>query len=113
MSLTEILTEQAKEEEKYFKNYLAFGRKIKKIVKNLKDARVYFFGSVIEGNYTPASDIDVIIVSRNMPSSLSKRNKIKVKILKEIGIFAPFEIHLANEKEFEWYKRFIKKFKEV
>jgi hypothetical protein len=48
-----------------------------------------------------------------MPSSLSKRNKIKVKILKEIGIFAPFEIHLANEKEFEWYKRFIKKFKEV
>jgi predicted nucleotidyltransferase len=113
MKLSEILIKQAKEEEKYFRNYLVFGRKIKEIVKNLGDARVYFFGSVVEGDYTPTSDIDVIIVSRNMPKSLSKRNKIKVKILKEIGIFSPFEIHLVNEKEFEWYKRFVKKFKEV
>lgn len=27
----------------------------------------------------------------------------------KIGIFSPFEIHLVDEKEFEWYRRFIDK----
>jgi predicted nucleotidyltransferase len=78
-------------------------------MKELKDARVYLFGSFVEGRHLPSSDIDVLIVSKNMPKKVSERSKIKAKIWKKIGLFSPFELHLVNEEEFEWYKRFVKK----
>ena len=109
-SLVDILIERKKEKEKYFKNYLKYAKLIKKLaLKELKTAKVYLFGSIVKGNFLPTSDIDILIVSKNTPKNVRERAKIQAKILKKIGIGSPFEIHLINEKEFEWYKRFIDK----
>jgi len=44
---------------------------------------------------------------------MKERAEIVAKILKKVGIFSPFEIHLVTEEEFDWYKRFVKRFVEV
>ena len=80
---------------------------------SLPDVKVFLFGSVLKNEQTPSSDIDLLIFSEKMPKKLSKRNRIKVKILKEVGFFSPFELHLVDKEEFEFYKKFIDKMKEV
>lgn len=50
-----------------------------------------------------------LIVSENTPHKQGERSKIVGKIIKEIDVFAPFEIHLVNYKELKWYDRFIGK----
>jgi|Deesub1362A_J573_1020465.scaffolds.fasta_scaffold00294_11 hypothetical protein len=108
MKFTDVVREVASGERKYFENYLEYAELIKKIATDLlRDVEVYVFGSIVEKKHTPASDIDIIIVSQNMPEKQSDRARIRGKILKSIDVFAPFEIHLVNYKEFEWYKRFI------
>lgn len=109
-TLVDILLERKAEREKYFKNYLKYARMAKKIAKKeLKDVKVFVFGSVVKKEHTPASDIDLLIVSKNMPKRMKDRAEIQAKILKKIGIFSPFEIHMVNEREFKWYERFIDK----
>lgn len=111
MRFMDIVREIAEEERKYFENYIYYAKLIKSTAERiLGEAEVYVFGSVVEGKYTPASDIDVLIVSKNMPGKQSERSKIRAEILKSIDVFAPFEIHLADEKEFEWYKKFVRRF---
>ncbi len=112
--MMDVIREIVEEEKKYFERYREYAKKIKEIAKSeLSDVKVFVFGSVIEGKHTPSSDIDILVVSKNMPKSMGDRAKIRAKILKEIGITSPFEIHLVNPKEFEWYRRFIKKFEEI
>ena len=109
-----MLNELKKEKRKYFENYLKYARIAKLVVeKELGEARAFVFGSVVKKQALPSSDIDLLIVSKNMPKKMSERSKLKAKIWKRIGIFSPFEIHLVDEKEFEWYKRFIDKKVEV
>ena len=98
----------------YFEKYREYVKVIKrKAVNLLGHVNVYVFGSVVEGDYTLSSDIDVLIVSEKVPKKLSSRARITVEILKEIGIFSPFEIHLVTPDEFDWYKCFIKKLEEI
>ena len=105
----DAVREIALEEKKYFENYMHYARLIKKIAEEiLGKADVYVFGSVVEGRHTPASDIDILIVSENTPKSQWERGKIRARIMKAIDVFAPFEIHIVTPKEFEWYKRFIR-----
>lgn len=96
---------------KYFLGWRDYVRKIEEIaVKELGEAEVYVFGSIVKGQAHPAlSDIDVLIVSSNAPKDNVQRAKIIAKILKELGPFNPFEIHLASPTELEWYKRFVDK----
>ncbi|RLI72593.1 DNA polymerase subunit beta [Archaeoglobales archaeon] len=105
--------EIVREEREYFKRYKEYAKKIKEIVEGeVGDVDVIVFGSVVEGKATPKSDIDVLVVSENMPSK-EKRGFLRAKILKEIGLFSPFEIHLVNKKEFEWYRKFLKKYEAI
>ena len=114
MNLMDAVREIAQEERKYFENYMQYARLIKEIAEGiLGHADVYVFGSVVEGRHTPASDIDVLIVSENTPKSQWERGKIRAKIMKAIDVFAPFEIHIVTPKEFEWYKRFIRAMEKV
>lgn len=46
----------------------------------LPDSRVYVFGSVVKGEATAASDIDVLIVSNAVPKSGPERAALKVRI---------------------------------
>ena len=64
----DFMLELAKENEKFFKNFLKYAKVIKRIAKKeLKDLRVFVFGSIAEGKILPTSDIDILIVSKNMP----------------------------------------------
>ena len=97
------------DEKKYFENYIDYAKKIKEIAeREVGGVKVMVFGSVVEGRATPKSDIDILIVSDRIPKDI--RSRIRTKILKEIGLFSPFEIHIVNRKEFGWYKNFIKKY---
>ncbi|MGB9677202.1 MAG: nucleotidyltransferase domain-containing protein, partial [Candidatus Ratteibacteria bacterium] len=77
--------------------------------KILGKVEVFIFGSILKNEYTPLSDIDVLIVSDSLPESNEERIKIKTDIKSKIDSFSPFQIHLANYKEYKnWYKKFIK-----
>ncbi len=110
----DVWREIVEEERKYFENYRDYAKTVKEVTeKILGDVRVIVFGSVVEGKHTPASDIDVLVWSKNMPESMGERSRIAAEIFRKIGVNSPFEIHLVNEKEFEWYMRFIKVYEEV
>lgn len=106
--LVDILIERKKIQEKYFKNYLLFARKIKKIAqKKLGKVKVIVFGSILRKDEVP-KDIDILIVSPEL-KNLEEKKELYSEILKKIGWQAPFEFHFATEKEYkEWYSHFIK-----
>lgn len=110
--LVEILVQRKKSQEKYFKNYLFFAKKIKKISqKFLGKARVIVFGSILRKEVP--RDIDILIISPEF-KSWEKKRKLYLKISREIGILAPFEFHFVTEKEYQnWYKFFVKEKIEV
>ena len=110
MNLTDILIATQRKKENYFKNWQKHCRDIKEIAKEfLKEVRVLVFGSIIEDKWGPASDIDVLIISNNLPKNLEKRGEIRTKIKAKLDPFSPFQLHLATPQEFEnWYKNFIK-----
>jgi len=99
------LSIQFKSNLDYLKNYLNIARKIKEIVKNFDtNAKVYVFGSVVRGNYTANSDIDIIIIT----SKIEQKYDMMVAIYKEL-IYAPIELHIITKELYEnWYRRFIK-----
>jgi predicted nucleotidyltransferase len=71
ITLTDLLIERQKREEKYFKNYLRYARKIKKEAQRLLgEVKVFVFGSILKKNEIP-QDIDILIVS----PKLEKMNK--------------------------------------
>ncbi|WP_460122801.1 nucleotidyltransferase domain-containing protein [Stetteria hydrogenophila] len=73
----------------------------------LGECRVYVFGSVAEGRATGGSDVDVLIVSENVPRRARDRWEAIARIEEEAGLppFHPYEIHLASSEEAEWYYR--------
>ena len=74
-----------------------------------RDVKVIIFGSIIRNEYTPDSDIDILIISKNLPEDIEKRAEIRTGIKSTLDSFSPFQIHLATPEKFEnWYKNFIK-----
>jgi len=109
MDLVDLLLEEKREKEKYFKEPEKYVKKIKKKAKEiLKKVRVFLFGSIVRGDFLFSSDIDVLVVSDNFKEE--EKGKIIAQLLNEVGFFSPFQIHLVKNKDFEnWYKKFIKK----
>lgn len=85
------------------KNYREIVKEVKGVVKEIDpSAEVYVFGSVVRGTYTAASDIDVLVIVKD----ISKKYKIMVEVYRRID--APIELHVVTSTMFErWYKRFI------
>jgi len=85
------------------------------LVKEAVGGEVIVFGSVVEGKHTMASDIDLLVVldSIERRDEIERRDKILMKINKVLGEFHPFQIHLVTRKEFEWYRRFIRRRRHV
>jgi predicted nucleotidyltransferase len=95
----------------YFENIDEIVKMIKGVLDIFFDKyEIYLFGSVAENDYTMASDIDILIVSDETPSKISERSKIIAEIYRVIGLDAPVEIHLVDQRGFRWYKRFVKKY---
>ncbi len=66
------------------------------------------FGSVVKGNWSPGSDIDILVISENIPENNLEQVKIKLELTADFEDH-PFEIHLATPKLYNnWYKNFIK-----
>ncbi len=92
---------------------------LKKAVERiLPNARIYVFGGAAEERLTALSDIDVLIVYEDTPSTAGERAKIiaRIKTLaEELGVpFAyPFEIHLIRPEEFKDYNKYVKKIIEI
>jgi predicted nucleotidyltransferase len=105
----DLLIEEAKKEEKYFKNYLKYTKIIKKEAeKLLGKVKVFIFGSILKKDEIP-QDIDILIISPRLKSTRQK-SKILAEIWRKIGYLAPFEIHLITPREYQnWYRFFIKK----
>ena len=110
-TLVEILKETREPKLKYFQNFKFYCQKIKKEAqKILGEVEVIVFGSIVKGEWSLASDIDVLIISKKIPKDFSERAKIRTKIKAKIDPFSPFQIHLATPPEFKgWYKKFLKK----
>jgi predicted nucleotidyltransferase len=97
-------------------NHKEYLKKINKNIKIvLKDAQVYLFGSVIEGNLVAASDIDILIIA-DIPKKHLKRAEIVAKIEEKSGLplSHPFEFHLLNQEEFDkWIEIYKIKFEDI
>lgn len=92
-------------------NYRETARQVKDVVDGFwSDARVYVFGSVLEGKHTAMSDIDILIVV----DGVSREEATRVKAQVYMTVEAPLEIHVASSQEFQnWYMRFIDKIEEI
>ena len=98
----------------YLKNYEEIARKVKEILEEKHEGfKVFVFGSVLKGKATAPSDIDLLIVSDEIAGDKDEAARLKAQILKRIGLGVPLEIHVATEKEFKWYLRFIDELKEI
>jgi predicted nucleotidyltransferase len=93
------------------KNWKEYVTKIAEAAKSiLPDSEIYVFGSVVKGDAIGGSDVDILIISEGVSKSNLERAKIKVKIeeLLNLPSYHPFEIHLVNKEEGEWYLKRIK-----
>ena len=98
---------------KLLKEWTKWSKKIANASKEiLGDCKVFIFGSVVDGKAVGGSDVDILIIHSKLPESNRKRAEIIGKIEERAGLplYHPFEIHLVNDKEKEWYFRHINKF---
>ncbi len=113
MKAVELAKRIYERRKKYFENLDLYLKLIKERIKVIfPDAKIYLFGSVVEGRTHPHSDIDVAIVTDNIPKNVRELARIKIKVLEGLE-FSPFELHILSEKEWSFYRNFVKKFKEV
>jgi len=68
--------------------------------------KAYLFGSRTGGRAVPASDIDILVVCRNLPSSMLERGRIKAELLEKAGIpyYEDVHIELITERDTWYYK---------
>ena len=110
-----ILETKAKKLE-MLQKWRTYVKKIAKAFKKeLPDAEIYIFGSVIEGREVGGSDVDILVVSNLLPSSNLERAKLKAKIEKDLKLplYHPFEMHLANKEEAKHYFKHVKKLEKL
>lgn len=94
---------------KAMENYMEVARRVKDIVLRYRsDAKVYVFGSVVDGRYTAASDIDILVV---VDVDADEAYKIKAEVYREVD--APIQLHIVNQIQLQWYTRFTNKLVEV
>ncbi len=104
----DALASSARDRLKWLRNYVKAARKVKRIAEGLfGNARVFVFGSVVRGDYTAASDIDVLVVLSESPEP-TKAAELRARVYFEMPD-APVEVHITTEEKFKgWYMRFIK-----
>jgi len=95
----DLILEEMLRRKSVFENLDKYLELIVNIVKKIdENASVYLFGSVAEGKYIMASDIDVLIVTRVKPCEIIAK-------LWEAGIGDPFEIHVQPPEKLHYYEK--------
>ncbi len=112
MSFEEVYIEFVREKMKLLSNFPKISniiyRAIKEVLNEYKIAgEIYFFGSVIDGNFTASSDIDVAIVVDKVPSQRIEIEDKVMRILEANGLpfWFPLEFHFLTHNWFEVLKR--------
>ncbi|MFQ1020475.1 nucleotidyltransferase domain-containing protein [Tardisphaera saccharovorans] len=92
------------------KNYLTYAKRAKEIALAYDPSvKVLVFGSVVRGDYTGASDIDLLVISEKEELRYSMEASIREGVPE-----APLEVHFATPQQYRtWYSRFIDVFVEV
>ena len=87
----------------YLKNYMRVAREVKGILKVIDpQVKVYVFGSVVKGEFTAASDIDILAVTE----AIERKKEMTIEVYKKIK--APVELHVTSPNKFKtWYMKFI------
>jgi len=109
----EFLKKVYERRKRYFDDLNQNLERIKEIVaREVADAEVYLYGSVVEGNFSIGlSDIDIAIVSDEFRKR-EKKLEIFGKLTKEF-FDSPFEFHVLTKEQWNFYKKFIKNFKKI
>lgn len=105
--------ETAWERARLFRNWQDWMSKIARAASKILGNNlfnIYVFGSMVRSEALASSDIDILIVAKELPNSLIERVRIKTGILEEAGLplVHPFEIHLVDRDESEIYFNHIK-----
>lgn len=97
--LTEEYFRMLEENKNFFKKAFEIAEKIAgKVEKLLGDCEVYVTGSFARGEHTLSSDLDILIVSPNIPEKMSFRQY--VNIVEKLTDDTRVNIHLANKNKF-------------
>lgn len=108
MKLIDLLILRKNQNAKYFHEPLKYCAVIKKNAEELfgKNTRAFLYGSVVKGNYTYSSDIDVLVMVPGLKPGLHAEETVFLK--KNFEITSPFSIILCNEHQYEdWFKLYI------
>lgn len=95
------------------RNWKAWISKVVNVIKELlPDAEIYVIGSVAEGNAIGLSDLDLLVVSNNIPLKPKETAQLKALIEEKakLPLYHPLEIHLAKPKESKKYLKRSRKF---
>jgi len=108
MTLVDILKDIRNKEEKFYKRPKFYTKKIKNVAQRfLPHPKVYLFGSYVKGTMQPNSDIDVLVIDKDVDHD--KRIEVMAEVSKEFKWIHPFEVHVISQQEYDgWYKNFIK-----
>lgn len=111
-SFLDVYIEFAREKMNLLSNFCKIAPLIYEAIKNVLREHniqgvIYFFGSVVDGTYTVASDIDVAILLNELPK---ERKEIRGKILdyvisKGLPDWIPIELHFLTPHTFEILKK--------
>jgi predicted nucleotidyltransferase len=87
----------------YLKNYMSVAREVKEILKVIDpQVKVCVFGSVVKGNFTASSDIDILVITK----AIERKDDMIVEVYRRIK--APVELHITSPDKFKsWYIKFI------
>ena len=109
-----ILIEHGVKRLKMLRNWRRLAAGLKEAATRIlgEDVEVCVFGSVPRGEFTAASDLDVLVMSPKIPEDPGKRAELVIALEEAVGIGPldpnPLEIHLATPKEAEWYLKVLR-----
>ncbi|RLG48847.1 MAG: nucleotidyltransferase domain-containing protein [Thermoproteota archaeon] len=102
--LEEPLVEFARRTLESLRNWRSVAAAVKEaVLRRCPDARIYVFGSVVEGRITAASDLDVLVVC---DLKREEAIRLKVGVLRGVGRDVPGEIDVVDRKGLSLYERF-------
>jgi len=98
------MSSESKDVIYYLRNYKKVAEKVKNIIHKFDPtARIYVFGSVVRGEYTAASDIDILVVT----DRLDKKYDMMTEVYHKVD--GPIELHVTTEETMQrWYLKFIR-----
>ncbi len=107
----DLIARNAEKRLNYLHRYKDIARIKARALEHFSYARVLVFGSVIKGEVTPNSYIDILIIIDKR--DYAKEAGFRAEIIKSM-FDVPLEIHFASREQFkDWYERFIDVYEEV